>query len=171
MKKRLSHYNKAGEVSMVDVSAKPATKRTAAAHAFVMLPPHVMHALPDNPKGDPLEVARIAGISAAKKTYELILTGEALGAEEALRLGFVNRVVPESELEKTVSAVLAKISEFSGPVLEVTKKVIGSSIGLPLDEAMKKSQNIYLNELMNLQDVQEGLRAVLEKRKPVWKNK
>jgi cyclohexa-1,5-dienecarbonyl-CoA hydratase len=53
----------------------------------------------------------------------------------------------------------------------VTKKVIGSSIGLPLEEAMKKSQDIYLNELMNLQDVQEGLRAVLEKRKPVWKNK
>jgi len=70
-----------------------------------------------------------------------------------------------------VDAILTKISEFSGPVLEVTKKVIGSSIGLPFDEAMKKSQNIYLNELMNLQDVQEGLRAVLEKRKPVWKNK
>src|SRR4051812_37731315 len=106
-----------------------------------------------------------------KKTYELILTGEALSAEDALRLGFVNKVVPETELQKTVDAVLTKISEFSAPVLEVTKKVIGSSIGLPLDEAMKKSQNIYLNELMNLQDVQEGLRAVLEKRKPVWKNK
>src|SRR4051812_14264080 len=106
-----------------------------------------------------------------KKTYELILTGEALSAEEAHHLGFVNKVVPETALQKTVDAVLTKISEFSAPVLEVTKKVIGSSIGLPLDEAMKKSQNIYLNELMNLQDVQEGLRAVLEKRKPVWKNK
>jgi enoyl-CoA hydratase/carnithine racemase len=56
-------------------------------------------------------------------------------------------------------------------VLEVTKKVIASSQGLPLHEAMKKSQDIYLNQLQALEDVQEGIRAVLEKRKPVWKNK
>src|SRR5690348_3673344 len=119
----------------------------------------------------PFAAVMLPQLIGTKKTYELILTGEALSAEEALRLGFVNKVVPESELDNAVKAILAKIAEFSGPVLEVTKKVIGGSIGLPLDEAMKKSQNIYLNELMNLQDVQEGLRAVLEKRKPVWKNK
>src|SRR5882724_3265122 len=106
-----------------------------------------------------------------KKTYELILTGEALSAEEALRLGFVNKVVPEAELTQQVEALLARISEFSGPVLEVTKRVIGSCIGRPLKEAMKTSQDLYLNELMSLEDVQEGLRAVIEKRKPVWKNK
>jgi hypothetical protein len=44
-------------------------------------------------------------------------------------------------------------------------------MGLPIKQAMKKSQDLYLNELMNLEDVQEGLRAVIEKRKPVWKNK
>jgi enoyl-CoA hydratase/carnithine racemase len=106
-----------------------------------------------------------------KKTYELILTGEALSAEDALALGFVNRLVPEADLNKNVAAVLGKIGEFSAPVLEMTKRVIGGSIGLPLAEAMKKSQNMYLNELMNLEDVQEGLRAVLEKRKPVWRNR
>jgi hypothetical protein len=53
----------------------------------------------------------------------------------------------------------------------MTKKVIGSSIGIPLQEAMRNSHDIYLNELMELDDVQEGLRAVVEKRKPVWKNK
>lgn len=57
---------------MVDVSAKPVTRRTATAHAFVVLPQHVKESLPHNRKGDPLQVARIAGISAAKKTYELI---------------------------------------------------------------------------------------------------
>src|SRR5581483_3375114 len=119
----------------------------------------------------PFAAVMLPQLIGPKKTYELILTGEALSAEEALCLGFVNKVVPESELDSAVKVILAKIAEFSGPVLEVTKKVIGGSIGLPLDEAMKKSQNIYLNELMNLQDVQEGLRAVLEKRKPVWKNK
>jgi enoyl-CoA hydratase/carnithine racemase len=106
-----------------------------------------------------------------KKTYELILTGQALTAEEAQALGFVNRVVPEAELEKAVEDIIRRISEFSGPVLEMTKKVIGSTIGMPLGQAMKVSQNIYLNELMALEDVQEGLRARLEQRKPVWKNK
>ena len=106
-----------------------------------------------------------------KKTYELILTGEALSAEEALNFGFVNKVVPEADLQKHVDALIARIGEFSGPVLEVTKRVISSSIGRPLKEAMKTSQDLYLNELMNLEDVQEGLRAVIEKRKPVWKNK
>jgi len=70
--KKLSHYNSAGEVSMVDISAKPITTRTAIAHAFVRIPAEVLAALPNSPKGDPLQVARIAGISAAKKTADLI---------------------------------------------------------------------------------------------------
>jgi cyclic pyranopterin phosphate synthase len=72
MKKRLSHYDSAGQASMVDVSGKQVTERTASARAFVAMSPEVLHALPSNPKGDPLEVARIAGISAAKKTSDLI---------------------------------------------------------------------------------------------------
>jgi cyclic pyranopterin monophosphate synthase len=69
---KLSHYDEAGRAAMVDVSEKTATKRTASAHAFVKMSAHVIKALPDNPKGNPLEVARIAGILAAKKTSELI---------------------------------------------------------------------------------------------------
>ncbi len=57
---------------MVDVSAKPQTKRTARAHAFVRMCPEVLSKLPENPKGNPLEIARIAGVMAAKKTSELI---------------------------------------------------------------------------------------------------
>src|SRR6202140_2981898 len=119
----------------------------------------------------PFAAVMLPQLIGTKKTYELILTGEALSAEEALSFGFVNRVVPEAELEKHVESLIARISEFSGPVLEVTKRVISSSIGRPLKEAMKTSQDLYLNELMNLEDVQEGLRAVIEKRKPAWKNK
>ena len=70
--KKLSHYDSKGRASMVDVSAKVDTKRTATAHAFVRIKPSVLKKLPQNPKGDPLEVARFAGISAAKKTAELI---------------------------------------------------------------------------------------------------
>ncbi|HLJ50518.1 MAG TPA: cyclic pyranopterin monophosphate synthase MoaC [Bryobacteraceae bacterium] len=69
---KLSHYDHAGSPRMVDVSAKSETKRTARAHAFVRIKPEVLAKLPDNPKGNPLEIARIAGIMAAKKTSELI---------------------------------------------------------------------------------------------------
>src|SRR5215831_4475200 len=119
----------------------------------------------------PFAAVMLPQLIGPKKTYELILTGEALSAEEALRFGFVNKLVPEAELNHHVEGLMERIAEFSGPVLEVTKRVIGSSIGLPLKQAMKKSQDIYLLELMNLEDVQEGLRAVIERRKPVWKNK
>ena len=70
--KKLSHYDSAGRASMVDVSAKSDTQRTARAHAFVKIRPAVLKRLPSNPKGNPLEVARIAGIMAAKRTSELI---------------------------------------------------------------------------------------------------
>src|SRR4051794_15882390 len=70
--KKLSHYDTAGAVRMVDVSAKPDTKRTARAHAFVRVAPAVLKKLPENPKGNPLEIARIAGIAAAKRTSDLI---------------------------------------------------------------------------------------------------
>ena len=69
---KLSHYDASGSARMVDVSGKPATRRSAKAQAFVRMRPEVLRALPQNPKGDPLEVARIAGILAAKKTSELI---------------------------------------------------------------------------------------------------
>jgi len=72
MAKKLSHYNSAGRARMVDVSGKPATRREAEASAFVAMKASVLAALPQNPKGDPLEVARLAGIMAAKRTAELI---------------------------------------------------------------------------------------------------
>ena len=69
---KLSHYDAAGKERMVDVGNKKLTRRTATASAFVELSAAVLAALPSNPKGDPLEVARIAGIQGAKRTSELI---------------------------------------------------------------------------------------------------
>jgi cyclic pyranopterin phosphate synthase len=70
--KKLSHYDSAGSARMVDVSSKPETRRMARAQAFVRIRPAVLKQLPQNPKGNPLEIARIAGIAAAKKTSDLI---------------------------------------------------------------------------------------------------
>jgi cyclic pyranopterin monophosphate synthase len=71
-KSKLSHYDAAGSPRMVDVSAKAETKRTARAQAFVRIKKDVLAKLPRNPKGNPLEIARVAGIGAAKRTSDLI---------------------------------------------------------------------------------------------------
>ncbi len=72
MTEKLSHFDEAGQARMVDVGAKTETRREAVAAAFVELNEAVLAALPHNPKGNPLEVARFAGIQAAKRTSELI---------------------------------------------------------------------------------------------------
>jgi cyclic pyranopterin monophosphate synthase len=69
---KLSHYDSSGRARMVDVSGKSVSKREAEASGFVAMAPAVLEAWPENPKGDPLEVARLAGIMAAKKTADLI---------------------------------------------------------------------------------------------------
>ncbi len=106
-----------------------------------------------------------------KTALELVLTGEVVTAERALELGLVNRLVPEAQLNGTVDDLVAKISGHSGPVLSMAKRAILGGMGLSLREGLKHSMNIFLNELYHLEDSQEGLRALVEKRKPNWKNR
>jgi cyclohexa-1,5-dienecarbonyl-CoA hydratase len=106
-----------------------------------------------------------------KRALEIILTGEPVTAERALELGLVTRLVPEAKLESTVNELVARIAGNSGPVLAMAKKAILGGMGLSLSEGLKKSMNIFLNELYKLEDSQEGLRALVEKRKPNWKNR
>jgi cyclohexa-1,5-dienecarbonyl-CoA hydratase len=106
-----------------------------------------------------------------KTALELVLTGEAVTAERALELGMVNRLVPEAQLDATVNDLIARITAHSGPVLTMAKKAILGGMGLSLRDGLKHSMNIFLNELYRLEDSQEGLRALVEKRKPNWKNR
>ena len=106
-----------------------------------------------------------------KIALELVLTGEAVTAERALELGMVNRLVPEAQLEQTVSDLSGRIAAHSGPVLAMAKKAILGGMGMSLRDGLKNSMNIFLNELYHLEDSQEGLRALVEKRKPNWKNR
>jgi cyclohexa-1,5-dienecarbonyl-CoA hydratase len=106
-----------------------------------------------------------------KRALEIILTGEAVTAERALELGLVTRLVPEAKLDQTVNELVARIAGHSGPVLAMAKKAILGGMGLSLRDGLKKSMSIFLNELYKLEDSQEGLRALIEKRKPNWKNR
>jgi cyclohexa-1,5-dienecarbonyl-CoA hydratase len=106
-----------------------------------------------------------------RRAMELLLTGDPINAFQAQGIGLVNRVVPKEKLKETVDALVKRISEQSGPVLSLLKRVVFEGTWRPFDEALKSAQDIYLNQLFDLQDSQEGLRALIEKRKPIWKNK
>jgi cyclohexa-1,5-dienecarbonyl-CoA hydratase len=106
-----------------------------------------------------------------RRAMEFLLTGEPINARTALEIGLVNRVVSRDDLQPTVDAMVRRITDESGPVLQLLKRVIFNGTWMPFAEALKRAQDIYLNQLFELEDSQEGLRALLEKRKPVWKNR
>ena len=97
MRKKLTHYDSAGGVRMVDVSGKPPTVRQASASALVKMNPRTLRAVKRNPKGNPLEIARIAGISAAKRTAELIPLCHPLGLSHIdVQAGFMKHGISVS---------------------------------------------------------------------------
>ena len=106
-----------------------------------------------------------------KKAMELILTSDTIGAQEALSLGLVNRVVSPEKLDATVDELASKITTSSAAVLQIMKKAMLSGEGLNFSKALKNSEEFYLNQLMALEDTNEGLRAFIERRTPIWKDK
>jgi cyclohexa-1,5-dienecarbonyl-CoA hydratase len=140
---------------------------------FVIATPKARFAQPEISIGvfPPLASTILPFIVGPKVALELVLTGEPVTAERALELGLVNRLVPEAQLQQAVSDLVHRISAHSGPVLTMAKKAILSGMGMSLKDGLKNSMNIFLNELYRLEDSQEGLRALVEKRKPSWKNR
>lgn len=124
MAKKLSHFDRAGRSRMVDVSGKQTTTREAEASAFVEMSREVLAALPQNPKGDPLEVARIAGIQAAKRTSELIpmchplplshVDVELTTCENGVAIRTITRTAAQTgvEMEALVAASVAALTVY-----------------------------------------------------------
>jgi cyclohexa-1,5-dienecarbonyl-CoA hydratase len=140
---------------------------------LVVATPRARFALPEITIGmfPPLASTMFPHIVGPKRALELVLTGEAISAERARDLGLVNRLVPEAQLQATVNDLIGKITAQSGAVLGMAKKAVLAGMGMSLRDSLKNSMNIFLNELYRLEDSQEGLRALLEKRKPQWKNR
>jgi cyclohexa-1,5-dienecarbonyl-CoA hydratase len=106
-----------------------------------------------------------------KRARELILTGEIIDAPEAERLGLCNHVVPGAHLEQKLLEVLAKLRELSGTSVAFARQSLDLGRGRSIDAALNEQENIYLHELMKTQDANEGVKAFMEKRKPVWRNR
>ena len=140
---KLSHYDQRGRARMVDVSAKAETKRTATAQAFVRIKPAVLKQLPKNPKGDPLEVARFAGIGAAKKTSELIPMCHPL---------MLSHVDVEAKIEKNgvrITATVATTGPTGVEMEALTAAAVAALTVYDMTKALDKSieiQDVFLLE-------------------------
>jgi cyclic pyranopterin monophosphate synthase len=128
MARKLSHYDDTGRARMVDVSGKAPTKREAEASAFVRMSPAVLKALPNNPKGDPLEVARIAGIMAAKRTSDLIPMCHSLP---------LSRVDVEMRLCENGIAITSKVTTTAQTGVEMEALVAASVSALTMYDMTK----------------------------------
>jgi cyclohexa-1,5-dienecarbonyl-CoA hydratase len=106
-----------------------------------------------------------------KRARELILTGEIIDATEAARLGLCNHVVPSAHLEGKLLEVVGKLRELSGTSLQFTRQSLDRGRGWSLDNALSEQEDIYLHELMKTADAKEGIKAFMEKRKPVWRHR
>jgi len=106
-----------------------------------------------------------------KRAYELLLLGASVSASDAERLGLITHAVPDDRLEAEVAALVQRFQETSASVIQLARRAIAGGLDLPFDDAVRHAEDVYLNQLLATQDVEEGLRAVAEKRKPAWKDR
>ena len=119
----------------------------------------------------PVATAMFPSRIGAGLTLDLALTGRTLTAEEAERLGLVTRRVAAGGLDAMVRETAERIATRSAPVVRLTKKAVRAGRALPFPEALAETERIYKEELLPLEDVEEGAAAFLEKRRPVWKHR
>jgi cyclohexa-1,5-dienecarbonyl-CoA hydratase len=104
----------------------------------------------------------------AHRGLELILTGELISGTEAARIGLANRAMPASELESALESLLACFRNSSAAALRITRRAVIDSLDRSASDALKELERVQIEELIPSHDAQEGLRAFLEKRAPVW---
>ncbi len=119
----------------------------------------------------PVAAVILPRVIGEKRAREMILTGELLTADEAQSLGLVNHVVPENAMEARCEEFLNAFRHMSVPGLEMARRAMVQAWGLGFDDALKRTEDLYLNELMSFRDPQEGVEAFIAKRPPRWKHK
>jgi cyclohexa-1,5-dienecarbonyl-CoA hydratase len=111
---------------------------------------------------------RLVGMRAA---LDLILIGRSIPASEANRIGLVTRVVPDSELDSAIAALIGDLSSLSPHVLAMARRKLWASDGFDFEGSLESMEDLYLHGLMKTHDAAEGIRAFMEKRQPVWQGK
>jgi cyclohexa-1,5-dienecarbonyl-CoA hydratase len=119
----------------------------------------------------PVAAVLLPRVVGERRARELVLTGELIDADEALRIGLVSYVVEGAQLEARLQEILSRFRELSAPALEMARRALDLARGRTFADALARVEDLYLNELMKTEDAHEGVRAFMEKRKPAWRNK
>jgi cyclohexa-1,5-dienecarbonyl-CoA hydratase len=119
----------------------------------------------------PVALVTLPRLIGMQTAAHLILTGQQISATEAHRLGLVTRVVPDCDLNGAVENLLEELRSLSPSVLHLTRRTLGQLHSADFVKQLKEVERVYLSELMKTHDAQEGIRAFLERRQPVWKGK
>jgi cyclohexa-1,5-dienecarbonyl-CoA hydratase len=106
-----------------------------------------------------------------KRAFELVLSGASITAGEAERIGLVTRAVPDARLRAEAEVLIQRCRDSSGVALQCIRRALVDGLDHPFAEAVRRAEDVYLNQLMLSEDAREGLQAVMEKRKPTWKDK
>jgi len=119
----------------------------------------------------PVALARFPSQIGYHRAAEMILTGKRLSAQEACAIGLVNRVVPRPDFEQALESLLDELRAKSAAVVRLAVKGLRETALQSFAPALKRSEEIYLNELLKTGDIEEGVKAFLEKRKPNWQHR
>ncbi len=119
----------------------------------------------------PVALARFASLIGYHRAAEMILTGRRFSAREAEAFGLINRVAAAERFEAALSDLLGELTSKSGAVLRLTLKGLRERSLAGFDQALQRSEEIYCRELLGTEDIEEGVRAFLEKRAPEWRHR
>jgi cyclohexa-1,5-dienecarbonyl-CoA hydratase len=117
----------------------------------------------------PVAAAAFGGLVGPKRAAELILTGRVIDGREAAAIGLVTRAVPAAGLAEETRKVVDALAAKSRPVLALTKRALRACHPGAFEKSLAEAERIYLEELTRTEDMNEGMAAFLEKRRPVWK--
>jgi cyclohexa-1,5-dienecarbonyl-CoA hydratase len=119
----------------------------------------------------PVAAAALSALVGQKRAGDLILTGRSITGSQAARMGLATLAVPDQELSAAVEERLAALRALSPTTLAIAKKAIYSWDAMHFEKGLKRAEDIYLDDLIKSEDAQEGIRAFLEKRSPLWKSR
>jgi enoyl-CoA hydratase/carnithine racemase len=119
----------------------------------------------------PVASAILPRIAPRRRAMEWILTGNMISARRLEHDGVINRLFPEDNFDDMLEAFAGELSSKSGPVLQLAREAQFAAYYQSFPDALTSIQAMYLKELIALEDAQEGPRAVMEGRKPIWRNR
>ncbi len=119
----------------------------------------------------PVALARFSTLIGYHRAAEMILTGRRFTAREAQAMGLINRVFADGELDQGLASLVGELLGKSGAVMRLTLKGLRELSLRDFDAALKRSEQIYCDELLNTADVEEGVQAFLQKRPPQWRHR